>query len=116
MADEELVAKSSEIKWAAPTAFVKLAADTPVIFADGIANQVRGPGISKFHFYRQDAVMGDGKSFQKVEVLQVIMPAAGFVDMIAFFEHRLRTMVKHGIVTQEQIDERRKYYDAYPVE
>jgi hypothetical protein len=84
----------------------------PVIYADGILNQVRAPGISKFHFFRDDAVVGDSSQYTKVEVLQIIMPVNGFVDMLAFFEHRLKLMIEKGQTTQEFVDSRRNFYSG----
>jgi hypothetical protein len=74
-----------------------------------------GPGISKFHLYRNDAVLGQIDVYERLEVLQLIMPTLSFVDMVAFFEHRLRVMVKNGNVTQEVIAERREFYAHYKV-
>jgi hypothetical protein len=94
---------------------VRTAPEAPVIFADGITNHIMGAGVSKFHFYRTDAVAGKLNVYEKVEVAQIIMPAESFVDMVAFFEHRWRVMLKHGNVTQAHVDERRAFYSAYPV-
>jgi hypothetical protein len=94
---------------------VRTIPEAPVVFADGIINQVTGPGIAKFHFYREDAVVGNVDVYEKVEVLQVIMPANSFIDMVAFFEHRIRVMVKNGYVSQSHLDERRAFYSNYPV-
>jgi hypothetical protein len=94
---------------------VRTIPEIPVVFADGVANHVMGPGISKFHFYRTDAILGKLNVFEKVEALQLIMPANSFVDMVAFFEHRLKVMVKYGNVTQSVIDDRREFYSRQEV-
>jgi hypothetical protein len=86
--------------------FEKLApwASIPNVFADGVMSQSYGPGISKFYLYRTD-----GDPHAQVEpvntpIVQVIMPAAGFVRTWAFFGARIKTMIDEGFLTQEQVD------------
>ena len=91
-------------------AAVKIVPDIPAIFADGAISQNWGPGISKFYLGRLDAdpnAKGDGTS---VPVAQIIMPAEGFVYMVAFFEHRLKTMVEKGIVSQQLVDTAHEFW------
>lgn len=95
---------------AAPIPAVKIVPDIPTIFADGAISQSWGPGISKFYLGRLDAdpaAKGDATS---VTVAQIIMPAEGFVSMMAFFEHRVRMMVEQGIVSQETVDNAREFW------
>lgn len=85
-------------------------AQSPVIYADGIAYHVTGPGISKLHFYRNDALIEKYNEYVRTEVLQLIMPSAAFVDMVAFFERRLKVMLKNNDIPQTMIDEKREFY------
>ena len=87
----------------------------PVIYADGIFNQVRALGVSKMHFFRDDAVLGDVSSYTKVEVLQLIIPAVGFTEMVAFLEHRLKLMIEKGQASQQDYDTRKKFYETQRV-
>jgi hypothetical protein len=114
VADQENVKPSAGGVFRAP-ALVRTVPEVPVIFADGLINEVMGPGVAKFHFFRSDAIVGDQTSYEKVEVLQVIMPANAFVDMVAFFEHRIRVMLKNNNVSKELVEERREFYSKYPV-
>jgi hypothetical protein len=43
------------------------------------------------------------------------MPAIGFADMVAFFEHRLKVMVQRGDLSQAVVDERRDSYSKMPI-
>jgi hypothetical protein len=105
---------SSPTQGLAPTP-VRLVSDIPVVYADGITNHVIGPGISKFYLHRSDATPRNPNEYNQVTVVQIIMPSTGLVDMVAFLEHRLRSMVKNEQITQEYIDERRAFYMNYPV-
>jgi hypothetical protein len=93
---------------------VRIAQEIPVVFADQVTNHVMGPGVIKCYFNRIDPAPGDPNQYSNVQVLQLIMPASGFVDMVAFFEHRLRLMVAANHVSQERVDERREFYSKYP--
>ena len=97
-------------------ASVRIVTDIPIVYADGIVNHVVGPGVCKFYLYRSDADPKDPKEYSQATVVQVVMPVGGFVEMAAFFEHRLRVMVKNKAVTQEYIEERRKFYANYPTD
>jgi hypothetical protein len=89
---------------------VKIAPDIPVIFADGAISQNWSPGISKFYLGRIDPDPEALKEGTSNPVAQIIMPAEGFVQMITFFEHRLKAMVEQGIVSQATIDKAREYW------
>jgi hypothetical protein len=89
---------------------VRTVGEVPVIYADGIRNQIRSNGISKMHFFRDDSVAGKVSEYTKVEVLQLIMPALGFAEMVAFLEHRLNMMIESGQVNRTQYEERKKFY------
>jgi hypothetical protein len=94
---------------------VRTIPDVTVVYADTVINQIMGPGISKFTFCRIDSIAGVIDEYEKVEVAQIIMPSINFADMVAFFEHRLKVMIKNGYLDQAIIDERRKFYSEYPV-
>lgn len=94
---------------------VKVVQDIPAIFVDGVTNHVTAPGISKFYLYRSDVNPNDPNSFSFSNIVQVVMPATGFADMVAFFEHRLKVMVKRGDLSQTVIDERRDLYGKLPI-
>jgi hypothetical protein len=91
---------------------VKIVPDVPVIFADGVISQSWGPGISKFYLGRFDGDPEAKKEAISVPVVQMVMPAEGFVQMVAFFEHRLKAMIEKGIVSQDSIDSARAYWLA----
>jgi hypothetical protein len=100
----------AEIAAPAPIPAVKIVPDIPAIFADGAISQNWGPGISKFYLGRLDADPAAQKDGTSVPVAQIIMPAEGFVHMVAFFEHRLKTMVERGVVSQDLIDKAREHW------
>jgi hypothetical protein len=97
-------------------ALVKLVNDVPVIFVDGVMQQSTGPGTARFFLYRIDADPLDPSKFRNTPVIQIVMPAVGFADMVAFFEHRILAMVKRGDLSEKVIEERRKHYSTFPVE
>lgn len=108
MADDEKPAASGAPAPVIPE--VKISPDIPVLFSDGALSQVYGPGIAKFYLGRFDAdphVLSTSKS---IAVAQVIMPAEGFAAMMAFFEHRVKLMVKDGVLSQEFVDRQRAYW------
>lgn len=113
MADEapkQPTAQNQFLPYVTEATPVKIVSDIPTIFADGVVNQIMGPGISKFYFFRNDAILGTINTYQPVGVAQMVMPAYGFVDMVAFFEHRLKVMLNAGNITQAMVDERREFY------
>jgi hypothetical protein len=89
---------------------VKIVPDVPAIFADGAISQNWGPGISKFYLGRIDADPSAQKEATSTPVAQVIMPAEGFVYMVAFFEHRVKMMVENGIISQDLVDKSRELW------
>jgi hypothetical protein len=94
---------------------VKIIQDIPVVFVDGVMQHVTAPGVSKFYLFRSDANPKDPTSFSNTAVLQVVIPPTGFVDMVAFFEHRLKAMIQRGDISQGIIDERREFYSKWPI-
>lgn len=99
---------------AAEVQTVKVVSDVPVFFADNIVSQSYGAGISKFYFARIDTDVLVAGPNRTVPVAQAIMPAEGFARAVAFFNHRLKLMVRDGVISQEAVDEifSFKYDDA----
>jgi hypothetical protein len=89
---------------------VKIVPDIPAIFTDGAISQNWGPGISKFFLGRLDADPNALKEATSTPVAQIIMPAEGFVQMVAFFEHRVEMMVEQGVVSQGSVDKAREHW------
>ena len=90
---------------------VKIIPDIPVIYADGAMSQNWGPGVTKFFLGRLDGDPEAKKdSSTSVTVAQIIMPADGFVQMVTFFEHRLKGMIEAGVVSQELVDNARAHW------
>jgi hypothetical protein len=77
-----------------------------------VLSQAFGPGVSKFYLSRVDSAPepGLGGGNKIVPLVQIVMPAEGFVHMVAFFEMRLKMMVENKIITKEMIDRARKLY------
>jgi hypothetical protein len=98
----------------APITTIKVAQDIPVIFADGVTSQSFGPGISKFYVHRVDSDPHLLTPNKVINMLQVVVPAEGFIKMTAFFEHRLRIMVANNIVSQEAVDQARDFWIKNP--
>jgi hypothetical protein len=93
---------------------VKIVPDIPTIFADGVLSQNYGPGVSKFFLGRFDADPAAQKDIASVPVAQIIMPADGFIHMMAFFEHRVKTMVEQGAIAQATVDKAREFWANNP--
>jgi hypothetical protein len=92
---------------ASRAAVVRIAQDPQVIFADLVSTHTVGMGISKFFLARIDPDP-EGVARNKIEpVAQIVMPMSGFVQMWAFFEHRLKIMKKENIISQSEIDNAR---------
>lgn len=94
------------------TQAVRVVPEIPAFFADGVISQSWGPGISKFYLGRIDSDPNATGEAKTVPVAQVIMPADGFVNLVTFFEHRLKTMIEKGIVTQEAVEKSRRGWAA----
>src|SRR5262245_9442289 len=92
---------------------VKIVQDIPVVFADGVMSQSYIAGIAKFYFYRTDSSPDLSGPNVNHPVVQVVMPAQGFAQMLHFFQHRLKTMIAEGAISQEVVDTINKtVYDA----
>ena len=95
---------------------VKLIADVPVVFVDGVLQHTTAPGIARFYLYRTDGNPQDPSQFINTPVIQIVMPATGFADMLAFFEHRAKIAVHRGDLDQKVLDDRREHYSKFQVE
>jgi hypothetical protein len=84
-------------------ASVRVVSDIPVVFADGVSSQSYGIGISKFFLVRIDPDPQSGPN-RPVLIQQVVMPIDGFIQMWAFFEHRLKIMIKDGVATKDMVE------------
>jgi hypothetical protein len=97
-----------------PVTQVKIVSDIPVVFADAVSMQTYGPGISKFYLVRIDPDPLGAGSNKVAAVLQVVMPMDGFIQMWAFFEQRLKTMLKDGVISKSEIDKAREAVQQLP--
>jgi hypothetical protein len=116
MSEPDATASTPQVAVADVVSLVKVVQDIPAIFVDGVMNHVTAPGISKFYLYRSDINPKDPNSFSNSNIIQVIMPATGFADMVAFFEHRLKVMVKRGDLSEAVVDARRDFYGKMPID
>jgi hypothetical protein len=98
----------------APIPTVKVTQDIPVVFADTIASQSFGFGVTKMYLSRYDPDPGLVGPPKEMFVLQLVMPTENFVRTVAFLEHRLKQMVEIGAVTQALVDESRKFWRDQP--
>jgi hypothetical protein len=89
---------------------VKVVADTPVMFADGVFNQTFAPGIAKFTLFRTDLGPQTPPEPVAVKVAQIVMPADGFAALVAFFEARLEIMIDEGIISRETLNKTRAFF------
>jgi hypothetical protein len=97
-------------------ALVKLVTDVPVIFADGVSQHSTGPGTARFYLYRTEVNPQNANQSTVTPVIQIVMPAVGFADMLAFFELRAKVAVHRGDLDQKVLDARREHYSKFPVE
>jgi hypothetical protein len=90
----------------------KVVQDLPVIFADGVLSQAWSANLSKFYLSRidSDPQPGPGRENKLVPLVQIVMPIDGFIQMVAFFEMRLKMMVNSKVITQEMIDKAKQLY------
>ena len=89
---------------------VRIVPEIPAIYADTVLSQSYGPGISKFFLARFDSDPAATSVPSSVPVAQVIMPAEGFVQMVAFFQMRLQVMVDSQIISQDSVDKAHEYW------
>jgi hypothetical protein len=88
---------------------VRIAQEIPIIFIDGVHSHSFAFGVSKLLLSRWDPTPGGGLNKETV-VVQIVMPTENFVKSVAFLEHRLRFMIQSKAITQEQVDEARKFW------
>jgi hypothetical protein len=93
---------------------VRIVQDIPVLYADGVTSHYYAYGIAKFYLSRIDPDPAAKGTPRLVNIVQVVMPADGFAQMVLFLEKRLQTMITEKIITQEQVDQIRKAADAGP--
>ena len=76
------------------------------VYADGVANLSRGPGIVKFYLARFDPDPSDAKQ-PAISTMagQVVMSAIGFAATTIFFSKQLAEMVQRGEIDKAVIDE-----------
>jgi hypothetical protein len=82
------------------------------VYADGIANLARGPGVVKFYLTRFDANPALAGDHVATMVGQVVMSATGFAATVLFFQKQLAEMVQRGEVDSAIFDELRKAAEA----
>lgn len=80
--------------------------NVPTVYADGVANLSRGPGVVKFYLARFDPDPSDARN-PTVSTMagQVVMSAIGFAATAIFFSKQLAEMVARGEVDKTVIDE-----------
>lgn len=85
----------------------------PLVFVDGVTTHWHSPsGVVKYYLARSEPDPRAEQPSNDVPVLQIVMPIGGFVSMVAFFNHRLKSMLNAKVVTQEQIDGAQSYWEA----
>jgi hypothetical protein len=72
----------------------------PTMYADGVANLARGPGIVKFYLTRfdPDPDVESNNPALNTMVGQVVMSATGFAATVLFFKKQLDEMLERGEV------------------
>jgi hypothetical protein len=91
-------------------ATVRILPDVPVIFADVTISQSWATGVTKFFLGRVEGDPDAKRDPITIPVAQIVMPAEGFVSMVAFFEHRIKAMIASGSVSQESFDKARQFW------
>jgi hypothetical protein len=114
MSDGESVAEGDTEGYpsqaATPITNVRIAPDIPVIFADNVASHAWTTNLSKFYLVRTDSDPLAKAPNTQTNVAQVVMPNDGFIMAFAFFEHRLKAMIESGSITQEALENARKFW------
>jgi hypothetical protein len=76
------------------------------VYADGVANLSRGPGIVKFYLARFDPDPNDSKDpVISTMAGQVVMSAIGFAATAIFFQKQLADMVERGEINRAVVDD-----------
>ncbi len=68
----------------------------PTIYADGVGNLARGPGVVKFYLVRFDPNLAGNSGNLQTVAGQVVMSQPGFVATALFFQKQLTEMVDRG--------------------
>jgi hypothetical protein len=114
MAEDEALREAgvkSSASAVSANANVRIAPETQVIFADGIASHAWTPNLSKFYLVRYDSdPLAQAASNTQTFVAQIVMPNDGFVMSFAFLEHRLKMMLEGGAITKESVDKAREFW------
>jgi hypothetical protein len=79
--------------------------EVPTIYTDGVTSIVPGNHIIKFYLSRIDPSFEVTSPTSTQVCAQIVMPIAGFVQLVGFFEKNLKRMIKNQTVTQAQVDE-----------
>lgn len=78
----------------------------PTVYADGVANLSRGPGVVKFYLVRFDPDPSAAWTPAITTMAgQVVMSAIGFAATAIFFQKQLAEMVERGEVDRTVLDE-----------
>jgi hypothetical protein len=80
--------------------------NVPTVYADGVANLSRGPGVVKFYLVRFDPDP-DANWTTAISTMagQVVMSSIGFAATAIFFSKQLAEMVERGEIDKTAIDE-----------
>jgi hypothetical protein len=82
----------------------------PVVFVDGAWSLVNNSHIVKIYLARLDPnYAGTGVSKANPAV-QLVLPIDGFVNLVAFLDAQLGTLIARGTVTNEQLEKAREPY------
>ncbi|MGH7009068.1 MAG: hypothetical protein ACRED7_11740 [Stellaceae bacterium] len=79
----------------------------PTVFADGILNFAHTAQVTKFYLYRFEPSF-DGAQNRVTPFTQIVMSIDAFVNSYVLMEKGIEKLLKLGIVTQDQLNQRRK--------
>ncbi|MBB3770987.1 hypothetical protein FHS55_001582 [Angulomicrobium tetraedrale] len=77
---------------------------TPTMFADLAMNHAAANGVHKFYLARVDPSFSDGGKNNLSPCVQIVMPEAGFLNLVAFFNTSIAQMLSDGRIKQEDVD------------
>lgn len=82
--------------------------DFPTIYVDGVTSLVPGAQVVKIYMGRVEPSLNAEPKSQTTAVLQLVMPANGFLQTAAFFNTQMQRMVREKMVTEEQVEAAKK--------
>jgi hypothetical protein len=82
------------------------------VYVDGATSLLPGGQVVKIYLGRTEPSLKAEPKIQSTPVMQLIMPASGFLQTAVFFNAQMERMIREKIVTPDQVDAAKKTLSA----